>query len=358
MDIINNLNLKTKKMKKKLNFLSVIFLISLISFLNSCKKDELENDSDNSLAFSEDQTENRIKDFIKNAIFTKEHSGTKSTQEDMETNDAIWNIEAALNYAYTNSQVSHSEYEIREIFLTLPKTDNGNISFDDVSAAFFKGLNSLNNELSEVSATLKDISIVDIEESENNSDAIILKQTFLIGKGNRPFHIPFTHDWHYGEDLGRCDGSMAPIDAAAMLQGKLTSQIPMKLNYSYNINVSLVILEPVQFDNSTYSGGFNNLRDYLIFQRNTGLPNFSTCITAADLNFYFDNMKDMMFNYNPDPGNKKLSECVVVDFRATDPDNNNFEIIKHTFFILYGEAVYSPNRLPYNNIGLLSQGKK
>jgi uncharacterized lipoprotein YehR (DUF1307 family) len=140
-------------MKNFKKLFTVMLVLSII--FTACNKDTSLTEQNQI-----DPTEQKILDFKE-----KMNSGDKSG-ETMAVEEAVWNIEAALNYTYNDFDATEL-LSIDTVRIPITINDNGEINFSDVTAAYNNLENLLIGFIGDNSLSLADIEVV---ESANKSD--------------------------------------------------------------------------------------------------------------------------------------------------------------------------------------------
>ncbi len=258
-------------------------------------------------------SKNHAKDQITPKILAfkaKMEQGVKS--EDLYSIDsAVWYIEATLNFTYclhTEDDPEVTDY-INDSLIIPVTVNNETISSADVIAAYQAAATYTEQKFENISASVKDIMFQDVEFNNGN---LIVYTTFGIDDestkscSNNPWE-PIVDGWMYGEDLGKCDGTCKPYDAADIISSKINFKIPVIYGYytditSFYINKGMII-QHFENPNSTDP---NYCKFYIFYEQTMYNPygTFKECISKDECDFYvnswskIDSISRILFNVN------------------------------------------------------------
>ena len=259
---------------KKIKILFVIF--TLILSFNACKKE-------NAIIESKiiDPTEQKILNFK-----DKLKSGNKS-EETMTVDSAVWYIEAALNYTYSDVKASEV-YKIDSIIIPIVLNEDEEVFFSDIQNMY----NLFEDELTIIIAGNK-VQLTDIEfiSGINKSEAGALKATILVSNLLiNPLVFGSTDYWDACFNGGKCgpyNGQQVGKDATTQLSYKAN------LSRSYPANGYITDINTIYFEN-------NELEwiDFLWFEQGTGNPPVA-CLDPGDMNYWLGKVKLLASNYKP-----------------------------------------------------------
>jgi hypothetical protein len=231
-----------------------------------------------------DPTEQKILDFKE-----KMNSGDKSG-ETMTVEEAVWNIEATLNYTYNDFEATEF-ISVDTVRVPINISASGEINFNDVVAAYIELENNLTNFVGEYSLCLADVEII---ESANKSEGDELTMTTVV---NSKFSLPFTFgttDYWKAFWGGKCGAYSGYTDRNAR------TELSRKANYtrSYPANGYITDINTVEFvpyENPDY-------QDYLFYQSgdNNIIPFEQECLNPDELNYWLVQFKQLAIDYRPD----------------------------------------------------------
>lgn len=256
----------------------VLFVISLIAF-QSCNKDTSLTEQEQI-----DPTEQKILNFKE-----KMKKGDKSG-ETMTIEDAVWNIEAALNYTHGYHETAEVIL-IDSIFVPINISENEDVVFSDVIAAYNQIENGLINILGDNNMSIADIEFI---QNSDKSGESTLKMTTIV-KGVIPNLLNFgeTDYWKpfWGGKCGAYEGQYT--DRSAL------TEIPRKANLlrAYPVNGYITDISTVDFfpyDNYDY-------QDYLFYQsgHNNVVPFEQACLNPTEMNYWLAKIKLLASDYTP-----------------------------------------------------------
>jgi len=217
-------------------------------------------------------TEQKIQNFK-----VKLETGGK-TDETLTLDSAVWYIEAALNYSYSDSYATEI-IKVDSAFVSVPVSDNGTINFNHVVYAYNKLYGGLINIYTQTEGENLSIRLTDIslKAADNKSDEQTFKLTAVITKGV-PTYSTFgvTDYWYPMFEKGKCDAY-----AGLCIGYDATSQLEQKANY--DLRFARGYLTDIEY---RYAGD-GSYMDYLW----QGGEN--ECLSPSELNGLLANMKDL-----------------------------------------------------------------
>ncbi len=204
------------------------FMLAISIVFTACNKDTSLTEVKNI-----DPTEQKILNFKE-----KMKIGDKSG-ETMTVEDAVWNIEAALNYTYCNSEISEV-IGVDSVFVTVDVTENGELNFNDVINAYDQLNLGLINVIGNNTMRLADVEFI---ETSNKSGEKQLKLVVVETKRPTAFLTTFgpTDYWKPMWEDGKCDtyeGQGVGNDAKTMIQKKIN----LLRFYGYFTDVQTILI--------------------------------------------------------------------------------------------------------------------
>ena len=198
-------------MNKKVSFIAVFILLAGMLF-TACEKDQVAEDTQNQV---EDPVLERILDFkadVENPL--------KSGGEDyISVEDAVWIVEAALNYSYCMITEEQAEAEANKqitdsLFFDI-NVESGQVLYQDAISAYLNFETKMQNIINALDYEVKFFTIANVEFENGN-----LKTTVLIRykEPETKFinYCDITDDWYwglFGTREGKCDGTCEGRDA-------------------------------------------------------------------------------------------------------------------------------------------------
>jgi hypothetical protein len=275
------------------------FVIGGVFTFNSCTKDELVTNEVSQTANTKPVTEMTDKEVeAKIQAFIAKAESNEKSNETLSLKDAIWNIEAGLNYTFCINDVELiADYdETMEFNIT---DNNGNVNFNEVANIF----NNLKTKTAELKKKAKYISAIDVDEEEGIVSYTISKE-ISNNKSTELFYIP--GNWEWGEKLGDCNGNYyGTQDALLKIRSSITqSELIFPVGTWWSDQSSKGLRSDDYHNPNDIPTTLDNHRDYLLFYRRYSIPNFSTCINNSDVNWYKNNLWSLMNSeiptgYNP-----------------------------------------------------------
>ncbi|MFN0016023.1 MAG: hypothetical protein ACKVU2_15880 [Saprospiraceae bacterium] len=205
----------------------VLFL--LISMFSACMRDNAEPQSAaqdaSRLSFTElafqhpERFVDLLKTFSAQAKFIRENSAADQQHfSDMPVEDALALLEGTAHYDFRVQKNTLSDFDKKEFAFTVDKVSSGVLSGAGVQNAYNQLYAAIQNDLSQQPGRI--LFLTDVTVKENGEENTVLAVTVLTA-GNEEGDPPQIecgvqpHDyWRPGGDLGKCDGTQQPKDAA------------------------------------------------------------------------------------------------------------------------------------------------
>jgi hypothetical protein len=224
-------------MKIKTQIAAVVLLIGIGAVIfNACSKSESTLPIKQNQEFSEyipesDEVETLIKTF--NASFADYKAGMKS-MEDMPLNEALWYIEAGVNYEYRGEKEDLEDFNFDE-FIVIVDMIEGNdgellVEGNDLMDAYEELLGyaaEIMNTKDDVVLQVADVSIKTTNEQVTQFEMIIITASTSKG-GINP--INSTDYWYAFFDAGKCDSYSGYVgyDAAWRISSIVYNSFPQQ----------------------------------------------------------------------------------------------------------------------------------
>ena len=285
---------------------------------------------------------------IKNGILPK-------NEVSMDVEDAIWNVEALMNFRYGRAQLPFDELQSQKAVIKIPLNKHGYIGGDDILTAVQSVQTELTNQFNLIRSDKKHVISVDLHTKAIKSRYLTLEIISAIGSTQdravlreSPTYPPFgtSDNWDARTANGRCHtGSGAGPDAPKWAG----SQMLWKINRrAYNENeIFFTSVETKEIFSGTNlpsnPGGLgllnpndvtpnDNDRDFLLYSNFVGSPNGTAkiCIDYTDMNWYFYNIQNIIIPaFNP----IGKSFMTMTDYQQIGPPTI---VIEHQITIQYG----------------------
>ena len=219
-------------MKQKLSIIMILLAIIFVS--QACKKEEAVKQDDknnNEVIYGAqgggDNTEAKIINFFNRMKLVRENPKYPESEKwNYKKDSTIWYIEAALNYKYAfrwqySGNTEHSDmYNIDSSFVSLNTNSSGDFNIIALQMSFDAFEASLKSQYESIEDDNKFFVISDILNRGFENNKLKLKQYSVIGKANKSFS---SGDWKWGLGLGDCSGNNVGLDAADIIENKLSS---------------------------------------------------------------------------------------------------------------------------------------
>ena len=247
--------------KKTLTLLTVIALaVAGILIMNACTKNESNVQTQKSYRYvefmpSQEDVIPLIKDF--NAVYKNYEQGLKSGT-DYPLNEALWNLEAGVNYSFCEENYVISISSIDSSFFTTDvKMENGNImiSNEELMSTYGNILNFTSSQLN----SQKKFLVTDISLKSINNQEVIFKVTTVTGNNPSIPSCNIENDdyWYFANGHGKCgsfNGQQVGKDASTRMNFLLNC-----IDYACNGSVFFTGIQTLY---GTPAGGDNEYTCY------------------------------------------------------------------------------------------------
>ena len=310
------------------NYTIIAFVLALL--FTGCEKNEQPVKNQNNGLSEEDlQTAEKIKSFL------HQMENPQKSNDVLSVEDAVWNTEAGLNFSYGDGGSQINFVEVDSCFVDIALNGNG-ITMENLSQAYAMMEDSLLAFYNDFSGP-RHIVAADVQpvESLEKSNTITFKTTTSLSRDPSEPVFPFQEwdYWAWGFSGGYCAGDSVNVqtdsDAAEQIMNRIhksKGEIPGDYYYT-DIQEEELWWNDHPNPNDTTNN--DNYYDYLLFHNYEGYPNYHTCMTPDECNFYLEGTKTIIYHTANDtpPGVK--------------PPNKDFISI-----YLYGElAMEQPVRI-------------
>jgi hypothetical protein len=206
----------------KIIIICIAFLFFNLIF-NACQKsDKTTNESltENQIILE------RIKNFINEVDKIRENPDSKNTYE-IEVEEAIWDIEAALNYTSTNAHIKENSDISAIKFIKNMPTVNGKVNMIDLINIY----DSFKIKIDSIVKNNRNVQIfvADVYVKEDNGKDILLGLSLglstSLSNSKNNYLDALQHNWYYGIGGGRCDGTAPGHDAASVIRNYLNASL-------------------------------------------------------------------------------------------------------------------------------------
>ena len=248
-------------MKKNL---ILLLILTLVITFSSCKKDKSLTE-----VKTIDPTEQKILNF------KEQMKKTNKSDETMSIEDAVWNIEAALNYTYCYTKEDLNRSSLNTIKIDSSKinyeNNNGDILLSDVQIIYNDLQNDIITSFNELDAEVKYYDLVDVSYINNTFKVYY---TFVLNKV-----IGQDKDWIYW------------FSAPSMIYKEANKYVSYPaIGSGYYTDVDIFVnLPPNNFATTT-----NPYGDYLIFYQECSYNSPQYVIGDWEMNYYYHHADDAL----------------------------------------------------------------
>ena len=330
-----------------------IFCFCLSVFGTSCEKSDLNQSTNEDLAVP---SNTRVSSSYHENHLAYLHRGLDPNQimvrdSRYSLQDALDLLNDGMNHLYCRPDEYRNETVSFTDVFSVPKT-SGEIAEGDLAnlmddIALFAGDNYYDE-----SGSNKQPLLFNMTESSGPSPSYFyIEATFIMEKNLLPSggdNYPYSTDWKWaqlGNDVtNQCNTENVNLDAADLFRRDLRQHIvyrnnakkyyfknPYAVCFSGASNncssqeIPFTILISEFYDNTDLLNGndatsSDNFEDLLIFRNYTGYPNFHTCITDDEMNFYYESMYDLALNILPSPVGDNAIMQIEVGYELLAPE--------------------------------------
>lgn len=323
---------------KKISF--IIIAIAIIGF--GCKKQDTIPQTEIG-----DPTAAKIEQFLKDVESTNK-SGT-----DLTITDAIWNVEAALNYAYCDVSTPYINRYTDTINFEIPVT-NSMVNWNDVVSLYDYCLQEMNTFASTFNFTNHFV-VIDLENKKIENGNMTIKLYAVLGEtddvrrsnpNTRSFiYFGSTDWWKYGEgptnNGGKCHGysGYTNLDAAIKIAGKINYSLTPIVGTYFTDLLTRYDVNPITYP-LVGDGNWDNYCDYKMFYNRTDWSNFHECVSPTEMNYHLDGTNSVLFTYvannGPRPAGKNPISITLEGIYTSLQLDNVTPLIIHNGDFTYG----------------------
>ncbi|MBI9033328.1 MAG: hypothetical protein JEZ03_02540 [Bacteroidales bacterium] len=300
-----------------------IIVLAIAAFgTYSCKKEQMQT--------NEKQTEQQANDMvlIQKIEAFKASLNQKSTLS-LGVDDALWNIEAAMNYTYGVAEIALNDVDHYKFTVEVPADANGQIAMEDVSNAYNEVLAQVSGHYHSIEADEKNLLMVDLtlfveeEEDLKSSPTIKYEVTSAVNstKTLTPMGFGENDYWYYGEGYmnggGYCDGpnvgQNTDSDAAEQIEKRINMYKAVPTSRYWYSDEEVQYRTAFDFTNFNDPISGDNYHEYLMYQSNINLPNGFTCIAPVDMTFFHQGTKHVVYHYDNEtnPGARPVGKDFI-----------------------------------------------
>jgi hypothetical protein len=290
-------------MKKNILFALLIVTFGCFMTIISCKKQngstiisETPVSNDNDILITK-----KIKQFV-----SEMNSNHKSFSE-MSVYDAIWNLEAGLNYTYCNVSRTQEMTMIDSLLINVPIA-NGNMNSTSINEVWNQCVSKFESMKNETTFQPNHFVLADLIIKSNEDSNAQLKIVIEIAQTSQntgsKVLTPFgsTDYWLAGCNLGKCNGYIGSGDAAQQIRSHVNADISYQSgSYFTNIETQYNVCA------LTYPIGGDgipplNYCDCGMWMQHVitpGYPTSNECLSPYEMNWHMNGTKLVMNTYTP-----------------------------------------------------------
>ena len=340
-------------MKKRTSFVFFLSLvcISALVIVNSCKKDDVnENRTQTDILYQNDDFTENILSFIDRCKTLTENPGIRS-DDFIQVDAAILNLEAAMNLMYTY-YIETSDYYTANSEIIINVNEEEEMTETNVAAALADLEDAVKDDYGDANFTEKKLIAIMLDyHIDNDIHKIIV--TSVTGNTLLSTDSP-PRDLYEGRYFGSCD-NLSPVyntDAAEEIQkvafGHFWETPPANVSYYWPNPV--VVVHFVGYDNQNsfddYENendpdGVNNYLDYTVFYMADDVPNGiyedPHCMLKSDeIPFYKNKYIDFVEAAIELASNYKFKSCDFSGEKVQFQPPNESIVLRHKLVIIVG----------------------
>lgn len=274
------------------------------------------------------------------------------TTGQMDIEDAIWLIEATLNYTYGDNNPNYLARKRDSITLGLDTLNIANASnlYSVVLSELCKGFYA--DYFDNKKLTVVDLQLVTNGTKNDQEELIVYYETGDSETSGDTAVFNDTDWWYYGFSLGKCNGYNDSLwrDAATMLQDKLqlkiSSDIPIyspcpnaRVYYTDIVDSTYI---PTNYLNPNDSIPNDNYYDYIFYYNYNNYPNYHECLSPNEMNWYYYSIYYFIKN---EVGGTNLDLRNIISFLVNEHSNKSLSA-EHRIYLYYGEYHISCDENP------------
>ncbi|NPD47884.1 hypothetical protein [Lentimicrobium sp. S6] len=347
---------------RRLYNITILLSVFAIGFIacNKDKENKMTPNTENEVYWSEEDVkiQNAILDFqdkIKNNSF--------KDGEMMSVEDALWNLEALINYNYSTPDSGFLNLTIDTTFEANVMINNGMVSYNNLVDIAFGMEEYVVNFTNQLPSDIGFMIAADVTLKENSlkDGTSIVAVTAAYGsekRPNTPCYSPFEdYDyWRWGgawsENGGYCDGPYVGdsdnLDAAEKIQFKINNPecLQQDIPGSYVVQTTSIFIEADYFPNPDDDVQNDNSYDCLMYYQSTANGPVNTCLSPDKMDWYVQGTAKVVQDRSlyikslyPDEIWKFLSIDIEGDYLL----DGGATIYLHNAYLFYGKlAIYVP----------------
>ena len=231
--------------------------------------------------------------------------------------EAIENMELLINASHGFPFGDYSERKTDIVSFQMPADADGNVLMTDVTAAYDEMISQVRDAYINTGFEEKGLIIVTLFYDPENKDNETVNATVTTGKSGEKDPEDFDC-WYYGEDLGMCDGTYyMEMDGGDAIAEVIIENNPLNGYIDCPGPNFHIVLDPqpvLTLEGNEYQNGSG---EYLIFfypdDDGNGFTNEEKKLYSDDMNFYYDNEYEVIYDLVPDEHNYLFPDYVLVN---------------------------------------------
>ena len=347
---------------KKFYYIISLIIIAGIFAVNSCSKDDDDNqlskskNSENQLSPRDQKINNLIKQFKKDIEYLYKNPDVKNG-DSKPVDSAVWYLESTLNYSHSFPAEFYTDFEIDTVTLVLNKNANGNINMTEIAQKYYELKGKVSAVYHDSQFEDKGLNGIIANTVSNQNDKVELEVVAFTGeKGDDtppPDPIvdgPFEEgdNWWYGENAGKCDSiGLKASDAANELWIEMQATINEQNTGYWFVNPVIVELQggdpAIQIDSI-----LDNHLDFRLFFASELIGpcgEDTLCIEWTEMNIYYQHLKYVlnhsMYEIFPALDGLDVDEIIFMEGYSTlyGSGGNQYVEYQHKLKAKYGEKI-------------------
>jgi len=327
---------------KKIKSLHYALIVLVVFGLISCQDETRENMQDSSKLVELHKSNDKD---VENAIlsFNAALQSKNENQTVYQLDDALWLLEAGLNYNYCSNMNVYKQRLTDSLMLNLEKNAGGLIDFADVQVAYDEMVSHMSAAYHSIADEEKMPIVADIDLIEHDAGNVVLKLKAVFGyelantaKNLNDFGS--TAWWKWGLDLGKCNGYTGTGDAANEIDAKLYFELIQPVGTYFTDVEPKYDIKAWNYPNPDDDNPNDGYFDYLMFC--SGNHN---CLSPDEMNFHWDGSRAVIYMYESDGGPRPAGKDPIdLDLEGELIPGSKSNTYFHMFYeINYGVKHYS-----------------
>ncbi len=337
-------------MKKLITIIIGILAVGLIITVLSCTKENQTASNNKECASCQEGKvlAQKINQFKENLQKAKENP---KSGEVMTLDEAIENMELLINASHGFPFEDYNERKTDTVSFQIPVDGEGNVSMSDVSTAYDEMIDLVRNAYINTGYENKGLILVTLSIDEENKSGENINAKITTGKSGENETETFTDCWYYGEDLGMCNGTFyLEKDGGDTIATTIAANNPIFDYYDCPGPNYHIVLDPqpeITLQGDEYQ---NSSGDNLIFfypDDGSGFTNEEKKLYADDMNYYYDNEYEVIYEIVPQPQEYNypfpdyvLITCQINGEQFPDPNNYGIVTMHHQNHLIYAHRYW------------------